>query len=192
MASASKRSTDPRFVRTRQALRAALLRTLDRFELAQVTVQMIVAEAGIGRATFFRHFASVDALLITVAETMIGDIVQRIGPALLKGDREAVLELAATYIAEQRRPIAAILIGGGERTRKEITDRAIARAADLPLALDPALPRDLAVAHIVYSAINVVAWWVTIGKARDDQQLSTLLRRLSLDPVSASQSPSAS
>ena len=137
MASAPKRSTDPRFVRTRQALRAALLRTLDRFELAQVTIQMIVAEAGIGRATFFRHFASVDALLITVAETMIGEIVQRLGPALLKGDREAVLELAATYIAEQRRPIAAILIGGGERTRKEITDRAIARAADLPLALDP-------------------------------------------------------
>lgn len=184
MTSSSKRSTDPRFVRTRTALRAALLRTLDRVELAQVTIQMIVAEAGIGRATFFRHFASVDALLITVAETIIGDIVQRIAPALLKGDREAVLELAATYIAEQRRPIAAILIGGGERTRKEITDRAIASAADLPLALDPALPRDLAVAHIVYSAINVVAWWVTRENAHDTRQLASLLRRLSLDPVS--------
>lgn len=180
------RSDDPRFVRTRTALRAALLRTLDRVELAHVTIQSLVAEAGIGRATFFRHFASVDALLFEVADAMIGDIVERIGPELVAGNREAVLRLAAEYIAEQRRPIAAILIGGGERTRREITDRAIARAEDLPLALDPAIPRDLAVAHIVYGAINVVAWWVTRGNTRDTRQLANLLRRLSLDPVSQS------
>lgn len=185
MAGLPKRSTDPRFVRTRAALRDALLRTLNRLELAHVTVQMIVAEAGIGYATFFRHFASVEALLIAVSETMMAELIERIGPALQAGDRAAVLSAAASYIAEQRRPIAAILIGGGERTRKEITARAIARAELLPLMLDCRLPRELAITHLVNGAINVIAWWVTSGEAHDEKLLAMLLNRLALDPVSA-------
>lgn len=190
MIQTSKRSADPRFVRTRAALRAALLRTLQRMELAHVTVQMLVAEAGIGYATFFRHFASVDALLMAVSETMIGEIVQRIGPALASGDQDALLRAAAAYISEQRRPIAAILIGGGERTRKAITAQAVARAEHLPLALDPGLPRALAVTHLVGGAINVVAWWAIDGNEHDEERLVELLRRLALAPVRASEPPS--
>ena len=176
---------DPRFVRTRVALREALLTVLQHVEIARVTVQMLVAEAGIGYATFFRHFSSVDALLAAVSETMIGEIVERIGPFLAAGDQTGVLDEAASYIAERRRPIAAILIGGGERTRKDITAQAIARAADLPLSLDPDLPRDLAIAHLVNGAINVVAWWVTDQGREDGQRLALLLRRLALDPVTS-------
>lgn len=183
----SKRSADPRFLRTRAALRDALFRTLHRMELAHVTVQTLVAEAGIGYATFFRHFASIDALLVAVSETMIGEIVERLGPALSSGDQGALLKAAAAYIAEERRSIAAILIGGGERTRRDITAQAIARAELLPLALDPALPRTLAVTHLVGGAINVVVWWVTSEEAADQEQLVEMLGRLALAPVVASQ-----
>ncbi len=152
-----------------------------------MTVQMVVAEAGIGYATFFRHFASIDALLMAVSETMIGEIVERIGPALASGDQDALLKAAATYIAEQRRPIAAILIGGGERTRKAITAQAIARAEHVPLVLDPGLPPALAVTHLVGSAIVVVAWWVINGDGHDAERLVEMLRRLALAPVTASE-----
>ena len=113
MPNVANRSVDARFQRSSSALREALLRVLDRAELAHVTVQMIVKEAGIGYATFFRHHPSLESLLLAVADAMIGDVAARIFPELVRGNQEGALAEFVLYVEQNRRAIRALLVGGG-------------------------------------------------------------------------------
>lgn len=55
---------DQRQRRTRAALHAALERLVERIPYPQITISDLAEEAGIGRPTFYRHFPTVNALLI--------------------------------------------------------------------------------------------------------------------------------
>jgi len=59
--------TDARAIRTRRALREALLGLIETRAFEQITIREIAARAGIGYATFFRHHASTEALLDDLA-----------------------------------------------------------------------------------------------------------------------------
>src|SRR5262249_55645914 len=74
--------TDMRMLRTRKALRRALLALLERKQLDQITVRDIVAEAGIGYATFFRHHASKEDLLNEIAAEQVGRLMDLTLPLL--------------------------------------------------------------------------------------------------------------
>lgn len=55
---------DQRQRRTRAALHAALERMVERLPYAQISISDLAEEAAIGRPTFYRHYPTVDALLI--------------------------------------------------------------------------------------------------------------------------------
>ena len=55
---------DRRRRRTRAALHGALERLIARVDYAAITVSLLSREAGVGRPTFYRHFAGVNALLV--------------------------------------------------------------------------------------------------------------------------------
>jgi AcrR family transcriptional regulator len=184
----ANRSLDARFQRSSSALREALLRVLDRAELAHVTVQMIVKEAGIGYATFFRHHPSLESLLLAVADAMIGDVAARIFPDLVKGNQEGALAEFVLYVEQNRRAIRALLVGGGDRIRREIVVRATAQAGVLPFQIDPTLPPELAIRHLVAAGMEVIVWHLDrepgrAGPSKVLDDLSQLLRRLALAPV---------
>ena len=149
---------------------------------------MIAKEAGVGYATFFRHHSSLESLLLAVAESMIGEVAARILPELAKKDHESALAELVLYIDENRGPIRALLVGGGERIRREIVVRATAQASFLPFAIDPALPPELAIRHMVSAGVEVIVWYLGGGSDRTarphgDGGLIQLLRRLALNPV---------
>ena len=144
----------------RRAL-AALLATRD---LPGITVQMIVTEAGIGYATFFRHYSTIEDLLIDVADTMMREFVTAAMPAIVSGDRAAMLSALVDYVAARRGAVRAVLAGGGETVRGEIVRRAMAQALPLSSRFDPAIPVELAVIHAVTGTIDILSWWTD----RDD------------------------
>jgi AcrR family transcriptional regulator len=61
---------DARVVRTRQALRQAMTELAEDRPLEAITVRAIAARAGVGYATFFRHYADKEALLADVADLL--------------------------------------------------------------------------------------------------------------------------
>lgn len=182
---ADKRSRDARVIRSRAALHDALGRLLQRNDVAEVTVQMIVAEAGIGYATFFRHFRSVDRLLIDIAETMTAEFIAMAMPAILADDRSALLSKLADYVAARRATVHALLVGGGDTVRADIVKRAMTQASLLSSRFDPAIPVELAVTHAVTGTIDVLAWWTGPDNYADAATVSALIERLALHPLAA-------
>ncbi len=68
--------TDPRIVRSKAALREALLRLMSRQTFASVTITDIVKEANYNRGTFYANYANKEALLDDMISEVIRDLLQ--------------------------------------------------------------------------------------------------------------------
>ncbi|MGH8629312.1 MAG: TetR/AcrR family transcriptional regulator, partial [Burkholderiales bacterium] len=103
---------DRRAVRTREALRAALLELLETTPLEQITIRDIAARAGIGYATFFRHHPTKESLLDDVAAEQIGRLVELSVPLLDFRDTRAASRALCSYVDEHRALWSRLLTGG--------------------------------------------------------------------------------
>ncbi|MFE5485834.1 TetR/AcrR family transcriptional regulator [Streptomyces sp. NPDC056527] len=68
-------TTDPRAARTRAKLRAALLEECAERPLDEVGVAAVVRRAGIGRATFYLHYADLQALAVDACAGVVREAV---------------------------------------------------------------------------------------------------------------------
>ncbi|WP_441247132.1 TetR/AcrR family transcriptional regulator [Kitasatospora sp. McL0602] len=66
---------DPRAARTRERLRQALLAECAERPLAEVGVAALVRRAGVGRATFYVHYADLEALAVDACAGVVRDAV---------------------------------------------------------------------------------------------------------------------
>src|SRR5471032_1530884 len=78
--------TDPRVTKTRAALAEAVLALAAEKPFADVTITEIAERAGVGYASFFRHYKDKDALLSDVADTLVNDLIAIIMPAMQNDD----------------------------------------------------------------------------------------------------------
>ena len=69
------RAEDPRTARTRAKLGAALLEECTQRPLAEVSVAAVVRPAGVGRATFYLHYADLEALAVDACADIVREAV---------------------------------------------------------------------------------------------------------------------
>src|SRR5271154_4683249 len=103
--------TDPRVTKTRAALAEAVLALASEKLFADVTITEIAARAGVGYASFFRHFKDKDALLTEVADQMVTDLLAIIMPAMNEEDTLATSIAICRYVDEHRLLTRALLAG---------------------------------------------------------------------------------
>jgi len=103
---------DARAVRTRLALRTALLKLLQRKSWDRISVRDIAAAARVGYATFFRHFPGKDSLLQAVASDEIAQLIELTMPVLDTTDSRAA-SLALCRYVESHRALWLVLLTGG-------------------------------------------------------------------------------
>ncbi len=68
-------TSDPRAERTRAKLRRALLDECAQRPLTEVSVASLVRAAGVGRATFYLHYADLEALAVDACADVVRDAV---------------------------------------------------------------------------------------------------------------------
>ncbi|MEU6563546.1 TetR/AcrR family transcriptional regulator [Nocardia nova] len=111
--------------RTRAALVAAGLRLADEFSLAELSVNRIVAAAGVSKGTFFHHFPSrVDYLLALhqgFHDHLDAEIAAAIGELPPGRDRLHAAQLAYLDGCLRNRGVRALLLEA--RAERAITDR---------------------------------------------------------------------
>jgi AcrR family transcriptional regulator len=176
---------DARMVRTQQSLRAAFLALIQRQTLDEISIRDIVAEAGIGYATFFRHYPSKAALLESVVADEISELVNLSLPVL---DPDNTLESSLAlfrHVDEHRALWAALLTGGAAGTIREEFARETRERGPAHIQLDNWLPTELGVQVGVASTIEIIAWWLRQGRAVPVESIAEIHNRLCLLPTVA-------
>jgi AcrR family transcriptional regulator len=175
---------DARIVRTRQALRKAMIDLAAESPLDEITVRSIAARAGIGYATFFRHYADKEALLADVADMLTGDFLAQVRPLLREKDRRGAARSLVAFVQDNL-PIHKALIAGGSgetvragmlRQTQETLGRARSTASHDPLD-------ELLLFHLTSAILNLLAWWLRNLEAVDAETMAEVIERAVLTPV---------
>ncbi len=109
-----KTAKDARAVRTREALRNAMLLLLTRQSLEKITILDICQTAEIGYTTFFRHHPSKESLLDDVAAGEIAHLIGLTVPIAVAQDVRAAGVALFNYVSEHRKLWSALLTGGAQ------------------------------------------------------------------------------
>ncbi|MGV8839761.1 MAG: TetR/AcrR family transcriptional regulator [Bauldia sp.] len=175
---------DERIRRTRAALAEAVLALASERDFAGVTVADITRRAGIGYATFFRHYPGKDELLADVADLLVAELMSVLLPALLAEDTAGAALTICRFI-DARRPISRSLLAGGAeaRVRGELLRRATAMSLALDIPQPPGLPVSLVVGHGVTAMAGLLAWWLDQGDDMPAETMAGIIDRLVLTPI---------
>lgn len=165
-------------VRTDNALRAALLKLLEREPLEAITVRQICAAADVHYATFFRRHASKEALLDHVAREQINRLIELSLPVSDAAGDEAGFLALCSYVDEHRRLWGALLTGAGGAMREELLRLSMKTAAERA-PVHAWLPLELATTCTVTLMIEMLTWWVKQpARAYSVETVAQMMRRL--------------
>src|ERR1700733_5042840 len=175
--------TDARMLRTRAALRHALLRLLERKHFDQITVRDITAEAKIGYATFFRHHESKAELLEDVAEEQIGNLMALALPLLVAADTRGSCLALCKYVDEHRAIWSALLTGGAAGAMREEFIRQAMRVGSGQVQKSSWLPVDLGAIFGVSATVEILAWWLRQSHDFSVERIADIIDRLVVTPA---------
>lgn len=163
-------TVDRRVLRTRKLLGDALIALAIEKGYSQVTIQDVTDRADIGYRTFFRHFASTDELLLSVAKTVLDELETLIGvPSPEEAMRETKEESAERarilfqYVQDHEIIFRVLLLERGSshflkpmlaHAYQSVRQQVFAGTEALPLKLD------LMVHHIVSASLSMLRWWL--------------------------------
>jgi AcrR family transcriptional regulator len=179
------RKQDARFEKSRTAMREAMLGLLEEIPLRQVTGAMVAKRAGIGYATFFRHYDDVHALLLDTVTTLVDDLAARMMPALLAADTRGAAAALIDYVVERSGLCRALLAGSGADLRAMLLSHVVDHVAALPRLSPSLLPPRLAIRLAVAGTVEVLEWWLRDAPGSDPQTVAAILDRVVMTPLAA-------
>jgi AcrR family transcriptional regulator len=181
-----------RTTRTRPALCAALLSLLEEQPFEQVTIRDITARAGVGYATFFRHYPDKETLLQDVALAEIRQLLGLTLPILYTVDSRASTQALCAYLWEHRKLWSALLTGGAAAALKAEFVRESQRLAAEQQAFGTWLPGDLRVVFSVSASIDILAWWLKQHDPPSVSEMAEIIDKLVVIPaISVRDAPAA-
>lgn len=167
--------TDARQVRTREKLHRTILEAIAVEPLHAITVREIARKAGIGYATFFRHYPSKEALLEDAAASEIRRLVELSLPLLSERGGRVACERLCDEIAGDWPRWGALLTGSTLATvRQELLRVSMAVAEDRESG-QTWPPHEVATAVVVGSMLEILSWWLRQDSPPSAKRVAGLL-----------------
>lgn len=163
----SPKNVDPRVRRTRRLLRDALVSLLLEKDFASISIKEITERADVAYITFFRHYESLDQLLMEVLDEGLGELLTRIETLAKQSDTsnlETEGRLIFEYI-EQKADLFRILLKSQSVTRvrskvlRNIATIFQKSCAPLTRSNNPVTVNILS-NHIATSLLALIEWWL--------------------------------
>jgi AcrR family transcriptional regulator len=174
--------TNPQILRSRRALREGLLALLERKKVDEITVQELATKAGVGYATFFRHYASTEQLLAEIAAEEIRQMMEIIVPLEDPKDTLAACVALCEYIDARRAVWAALLKNADRALRAEFVRHAALRHPPKIRKKAPFSP-ELGARVGVAATMEIVSWWLERRHHMTPAQAAAVLDRLVVAPA---------
>jgi len=157
---------DPRVRRTHRLLRDALVSLMLEKDYASISIKEITDRAEVAYITFFRHFESLDQLLMEVLDEGLTELIVHI-ETLAKHSETSALEAEGRLIFEyikQKADLFRILFKSQSvtRVRKKIVRKiaVIFQKSCMPLArADNQITVAILSNHIATSLLALIEWW---------------------------------
>jgi AcrR family transcriptional regulator len=178
-----KRATDARAVRTRDALRQALLALLDRKALDEITIRDICALANVGYTTFFRHYPTKESLLGELAQEQMRQLVELAQAVTAISDTRSGARALCNYVDQHRTLWATLLTGGAAGVMRDEFMRLSQEVASTRIATDAWPPADLAAILVVSSTIELLTWWLRSEHPLSAEQVADILETTIIMPT---------
>ena len=177
--------TDRRVRRTRAALGQALLDLATERPFERLTVRELVDRADVGYATFFRHYASKEALLLDVFGGIVGELADLLQPTTEEGRLEEAGRQLFDYVARHEARLRLLFAAQrGTAVEREVRAAVEARVLASPGFRPPAdVPADLAAHHLAVASLALVAWWLEHGMPHPPERMGQIYARLVVGPV---------
>src|SRR5215203_2086213 len=179
---------DPRVRRTRRMLRDALVSLILEKDFASISIKEITERAEVAYITFFRHFESLDQLLMEALDEGLAELLGYID-TLAKQSETSALETEGRLIfeyIEQKADLFRILFKSQSvtRIRKKVVQNiaAIFQKSCLPLARSS---NQMATAilsnHIATSLLALIEWWLDNQMKPAPTQMGKVYKSLIID-----------
>lgn len=179
-------STDARVAKSRAKLYEALLALVCEQKFETITVADIVARAGIGYATFFRHYADKHQLWWEIADEIVDGLAAKIAPFSEKGDSLGVARELCRDVDANRAMYRSIMAQGAASAVNEELVRRMSAAT--PVAQKPiSIPRDLAIIFSATAAFGILVWWLERHPDLSVDEVAAIVDKLAIRPLFAQQ-----
>jgi len=183
---------DPRFVRSRALLAAAVLELASERPIGEVTVAEVATRAQVNRSTFYQHASSPAALLRSVLsdeldairDQHLSELAARDIRAALNAVTVAVLEHVQAHRAIYRRALPAIDESAGLHamlgSHFELSARMLLEQhrIELPAHDGRTVPLATAARYIAFGVVGAIEAWVTEESPRPLDELVGDIRLL--------------
>jgi AcrR family transcriptional regulator len=179
---------DPRVRRTHRMLRDALVSLILEKDYASISIKEITNRAEVAYITFYRHFESLDQLLMEVLEEGLAELMNHIETLARQSDTSA-LETEGRLIfeyVEQKADLFRTLFKSQSvtRVRKKVVRNiaAIFQKSCLPLARsNNAVTVSITSNHIATSLLALIEWWLDNRMTPAPAQMGKVYKSLIID-----------
>lgn len=155
-----RRPQDARAVRSREALRGALLLLVEAKPFEQIAIKEITERAGVSYPVFFRQFSSKEELLEDVAAGEVRNLLSRTNTALISQNIEQNLFEMCDYVNQRRTLWTTLLTGGAASVMRAEFTRISNDIRESRERANPWLPAELATAFVVNGLFEILSWWL--------------------------------
>jgi len=185
-----------RILRTRQALKNALLELMVEIGYEKTTVQRILERAGVGRATFYVHYRSKEDLLRRSLDGLGKDLTEECKPARIgkaqEGNRRSVplgFTLAFFRHVDRHRCLYRAVVGreSGLIVERQMR-RLLAELVKPDVLLNDRRRRnsvgaEMAVQYVVGALMSVAIWWLDRDIKLSPEEMDHAFRSMVLPAI---------
>ena len=150
---------DKRIVRTRRALADSLITLALERGYENLTIRMVTEHAGVGNRTFYRHFLSLDDLLIQILKTAFQELKEQ---ALEAETPRGEVRAFYAFIREHQNVLRVYVnLPWAHPARQIILTEATELARErYTQQFSTSMPLALSIDHILLATNNLAAWYL--------------------------------
>ena len=189
----SRRKTDARVRRSRDALGHALITLMQEQAFDTITVAQLLDRAGVSRSTFYKHYSDKDDLFMSDADEFFEQISMALSEHGDKSNRVVPVSEFFAHVREMREFVSALVTSGKVHDNFELARGHFARGierrfSELSLGLEiPAAQRAaVAFAH-AGTLVALLTWWIDHGMRESPESMDELYHQMVWSGVGSSQ-----